>query len=243
MELSKSATQGLGALALVGVLAAAGFLVVKPQIEEAFDLQTQTSDVEAVTDTREIRLVKLETESSNIDQLGSEVDDLLLRIPSSKSVTNIAGAVVESLPAGVYLQSFSHGALDATQPNFEAPVSSLAAFDPPFELADPAEATPVEEAPAEEGAEGEETAEATKTDVAADPAKAGAPIIIAVTASSYDTLAEFIDIMQNQKRLITVTTINSSSDGATVQATIYAYAFTGSTPKIVAWETPEEPSN
>lgn len=80
MELSKSATQGLGALALVAVLAGTGFFVVKPQIDEALSFQSQTQEVNDNTDIREIRLMKLETQSDNLDALSAEVNDLLLRV-------------------------------------------------------------------------------------------------------------------------------------------------------------------
>jgi len=240
MELSKSTTQGLGALALIGVLGAAGFFVVKPQVEEAFSLQTQTQEVRDSTGLREIRLVKLQTESSNLDQLTTDVNDLLLRIPSEKSVTDMAGAVIAAMPPGVYLESFSHGNIDAKQPKFEVPEVSLTALEPPFELVTGTVApTPTAaDKDAEEGDDAAATAPATPTEEVT-PALAGAPFILTVRASSYETLANFIDIMQFQKRLITTTAITSSIDDATgqVTATIYAYAYTGSTPKIVAWET------
>ena len=233
MELSKSTTQGVGALVLVGILAATGFFVVKPQVEEAFSLQKETQSVRDTTAIREIRLIKLETESSNLSQLTADVDDLLLRIPSEKSVTDIAGAIIEAMPPGVYLQSFSHGNIDPTQPSFTAPEVSLKALEPPFQL----QTELVTVAPkAEEDEDGNPVVAEPVEE--ASPALAGAPFILTVRASSYETLANFLDIMQFQKRLITTTAITSSIDAESgqVTATIYAYAYTGSTPKIVAWE-------
>lgn len=233
MDLSKNTTQGLGALALIGILAAAGFLVVKPQVEEAFAFQTKTSEVKAMTEIREARLVKLETENSNIDELSDEVNDLLLRIPSDKNVTDIAGAVVEALPEGVYLESFSHGDLDPAQPSFKAPVAGLMPMEVPFELLDASVvAAPVPDA--------EGNIPPATTEVAALPERAGAPFIITVSASSFESLTSFIDIMQRQKRLIAVTAITASGSDEGAEATIYAYAFTGSTPKIIEWETPKD---
>lgn len=240
MELSKSATQGLGMLALVGVIAAAGMLVVKPQVEEAFSLQSQIQEVKDTTSLREIRLVKLQTESSNLEQLTSDVNDLLLRIPSEKNVTDMAGAVIEAMPPGVYLDSFSHGNIDAKQPEFEEPEVSLIALEPPFELEVGTDKPKPSDTEAEEGEEAAPTAPVKEEEEEAAPPLAGAPFILTVKASSYETLANFIDIMQFQKRLITTTAITSSIDEETgqVTATIYAYAYTGSNPKIIAWETP-----
>lgn len=238
MELSKGATKGIGALTLVAVLAAAGFLVIKPQIDEAIELQSQTAEMRDMTDVREIRLSKLEAEKSNLDALSLEVNDLLLRITSDKKVTDIAGAVVAALPPGVNLESFSHGPLDPAQPNFKTPLVALEAIEAPFTL----EKVEAQTSAPAEAAEGEDVVEApvVEPEVAVEvtPAFAGAPFIITVRASSFESLTNFMDVMQYQKRLITVVAVTSGAGDGGIRATIYAYAFASSTPKIVEWETP-----
>lgn len=238
MELSKSATQGVGALVLVAVLAAAGFFVVKPQVEDAFALQTKTSDVKAATSIRELRLITLKTQSQNLNELKTQVGDLLLRIPATKDVTGIAGAVVDAMPAGVYLKSFSHGALDGTVPKFVTPAVSLITMKPPLDL------TPKKPAAVAAPADGSTPAKPVTPPVDTTPPVpplAGAPFILTVQASSVESLANFMDIMQYQKRLLTVIAVTSSTNDQGTEATIYAYAFAGSSPQIVAWEKANQP--
>lgn len=227
MELSKGTIKGLGALTLVVVLAASGFFVVKPQVEAAFALQSDTKEAKQTTEIREIRLAKLEKENSNIDSLSDEVDNFLQRIKSSKEVTDIAGAVVRAIPAGVELLSFSHGEIDTAQPGFTAPGASLTPLKPPFELVQPEAMTPK----ADDKEDAAVTPEAT-------PALAGAPFVLTVSATSFETLTSFIDAMQNQQRLLNVVGVVSTIGGESASATIYAYAYTGSNSQIEQWENP-----
>ncbi len=239
MELSKNTIKGLGALTLVGIFAASGFFVVKPQIEGAMELSSQTADAEDLNEMRQLRLVKLQTESENIDTLTAEVNDLLLRIPSEKNVTDIAGAVIEAMPPGVRLESFRHGALEVGAPAITLPEASITDTDPFFELVDPNAAPAAPEEDAEEGEE--DAAPAREPEPTADevvPALATAPFILTVRASSYESLTNFIDIMQFQKRLLVVGAVESSAeDGGEINATIYAYAFANNTPAIAEWES------
>lgn len=108
-------------------------------------------------------------------------------------MTDIAGAVVNALPTGVFLESFSHGELDATQPKNEAPEASLISMKPPIELKDAAKDKPKASTDDENG-EAKDTKDAT-----AVPAFAGAPFILTVSASSFETLNNFLDVVQTQK--------------------------------------------
>lgn len=234
MNLSKSTTQAVGLLVLVVILGAAGFFVVKPQVEGAFSLQDQTAAAKSATQVREIRSNTLAKQSQNLPTLKENVNDLLKEIPSAKNVTDIAGAVIEAMPSTVTLQSFSHGDLDAAVPNFKEPEVSLDPLKPPFSLdkkkvsAAPTKTTDGKPAP---------TPAPTETKPVVPPL-AGAPFILTVTANSYDDLLLFIDTMQNQKRLITVVAVTSSTGTDGVTATIYAYAFAGDNPQITKWESP-----
>jgi hypothetical protein len=256
MELSKSTVQGIGVLALLGVLAGAGLLVVKPQIESAFELQTEIRTVEDSTELRSIRLTAIQTQSPNLNDLDNEVNSLLEKVPSTKDVGGIAAAVVQALPTGVTLNSFSHGVLKEGGPATVAPESSLVAGEVPLTLEDEAApaaapaagAAPVDGPPptAEEGAaaEGEAAEEGAAPAAPAPvdpnnvPAFAGAPFIVVVDAASPEILMTYLDNLQNQDRLITVTAITSTDSGVEggLQATIYAYAFAGNTPIIAEWE-------
>ena len=219
MQLTKKTTQGLGVVILVAVFAASGLLVIKPQIDNAVSLQDNTSMVTDATAVRQARLVKLKTENANIDKLTNNVNDLLLRIPDSKNVTEIAGAVVNAMPPGVYLDSFSHGPLDPKMPKFTTPLVDLKPLEPPIVLTI---VKPLTSGP-------------TKVIVPVIPPLAGAPFILTVRASSFEALSNFIDVMQNQKRLLTVTALTSTSIKGDIQATIYAYAFASSSPQIIKW--------
>lgn len=235
MTLDKNAIKGIGLLAFVGVLFGSGYFVAKPQVEEAFSLIAETQSVNDATDMRELRLVKLQSESENIDGLRAEVNELLTRIPSDKNVTDVAGAVIKALPPGVQLTKFSHGEMVEGAPAYVKPESSLAAGEPPFELIVPGEA-PQKKTPTDD----EKTTPAPKeTGKEVAPEFSVAPFILEVQASGVESLANYLDMLQFQDRLISIVSVTSSSqnEGGTT-ATIYGYAFAGSTDQIKAWENP-----
>lgn len=232
MALDKNAIRGIGLLAFVGVLAASGFFVAKPQIEEGFKLASETADVNQATSTREVRLVKLQNEKENMAGLSEEVDGLLGKIPSDKKVSGIAEAVIQSMPAGVQLLTFSHGDLVAGPPPYASPKVALSSPPAPFTLTSP-------------GAAASETDDEEKDSTTAKPAEEGtpafalAPFTVTVSASSVESLTEYLDILQNQDRLVSVVSVTSTGMGAgETTATIYGYAFAGSTEQIKAWENP-----
>lgn len=241
MALDKNAIKGIGLLAFVGILFGSGYLVVKPQIEESFSLMAETKTVNEATEMRELRLVKLQNENENLEGLKSEVNELLGRIPSDKNVTDIAEAVIKALPPGVQLTKFAHGEMVDGGPTYAEPKASLVPGEPPFVLVVPGEQAS-SPAPAED-ASGDE-AEAEKAAPAQDKPKgvaafATAPFVLEVTASGTESLANYLDMLQYQDRLITIVSVTSSSaDGGETKATIYGYAFAGSTDQIKAWENP-----
>lgn len=143
MELSKSTMQGIGALALVAVLAGAGFFVVKPQVTQAFDLQSKTEEVQQISQARELRLVKLTKASKDITTLKKLVDGQLKLIPSRRDPQDIEASVVAALKSAglsdTNLTAFKYTALDPAQPSFKAPTLTLTPPAAPFELKDPAD--------------------------------------------------------------------------------------------------------
>jgi Tfp pilus assembly protein PilO len=256
MDISKSTMQGLGALALVGVLAGAGFLVVKPQVASAFELQNSTQEVEENTQLRELRLIKLQKADEDLPALKALVDAQLELMPSRRDAHTIQASVVKALEdiglSSTTLSAYSYGALDPAQPAFQAPKLSLTGPEAPFELTDPAlELVPAEAAPVAEGeeapAEGAEpAAEAFAADPGATdmslgpnapaPAMAGVPFSITVNINSPEELMRFADQLQSGDRLITIASIVTTDSGAT----IYAYAFAGSDPLVEQWESEED---
>lgn len=236
MNLDKNTIKGIGLLAFVGVLAASGYFVAKPQIEESFKLMNETQSVVDQTAIREIRLATLQGEKENLPALSEDVNELLTHVPSSKNVTGIAQAVIEAMPPGVQLVKFSHGELVPGAPTFTVPTATLESSDPPFELITPGSLAP---APAKKDAEAKDEKAKDQPAAGIVPELATAPFILDVRASGVESLANYLDILQYQDRLITVVAVTSSSqDGGETTATIYGYAFAGSNAAIQAWENP-----
>lgn len=172
MELSKSAIQGVAALAIVGVLAAAGFLVVKPQLNQGFDLLSKTSSVNSQTDAEKARIAKLNTVANDGDAVLEDTLKSLQSIPQRQDVTDIAKSVINALNDPTQLTSFKYGSLDSTKLEFKAPPLTLTpseSIDSDLSSGANVGATDTG-APAGDGAE----TSATGTDTAAGTANNGA---------------------------------------------------------------------
>lgn len=126
MNLSKSALQGIGALAVLAVLSAAGFLVVKPQVAEAFELQTKTSNAQQAAELRQLRLNQLNKTAKDGGEVLSETLKSLVSIPQRRDATEIERSVVSALEGNSgKLAAFQYGTMDPGQPAYQAPKLSL----------------------------------------------------------------------------------------------------------------------
>lgn len=247
MNMSESTIKGVGALVLLGVIAAGSFLVVKPQLEEALSLQSQTTDMKTQTDLRSDRLNLVQVRANEFDTIAEDVDNLLSRITPDKFVTNIAAAVVNALNEDVRLTSFTHGELDPSQPNFTAPKVTIEDLPLPFDVsAAPSGggASSSESPSGDEEAEGAPPSGLASSENPANPGQnsaavprlAGAPFVLTVDANSYSALMNYVNSLQVQQRVITVLSVVASTEGdGGVSGTIYAYAFAGSSPAIQEW--------
>ncbi len=212
MKISKNAIQGIGALSVTLIIAGAGFFVVAPQLELASDHSKEAKKVEQTIQQRNLRLDKLTSEASNLGKLSEEVQTLLASIPQDKEIAGIVRSIVASLDVGgVKLDSFSHGAIDPAQPGYKAPEVNLAGNEPIFEI------------------------DQKKGDPEETPELAGVPVIITVTAATYPELFSFTDALQNAERFMSVQSVEASGTVGEITATIYIYAFTGSSSNIDAW--------
>lgn len=241
MNLNQGTIKAIGSLTLLAVIAAGSFLVVKPQLEEAMSLQSQTTDMKTQTSLREDRLIIVQTRADEFDSLAEQVDFLLGRVTPDKNVTDIAGAVVNALIPGIDLMSFSHGELDPTQPKYSPPAVTLKDFPIPFDLSKPSGGGAASSS-SSAGASSVNPANPGETGGNTVPKLAAAPFVLTVVAQDYQTLMNFVNVLQSQKRVITVLSVSSNMDGnGTVQATIYAYAFAGSSPEIQQWLEARDP--
>jgi len=126
MNLSKSTLQGVGALVVLGVLAAAGFFVVKPQVGEAFELQTKTANAQQAAELRQLRLNQLNKTAKDGGKVLGKTIESLVSIPERRDATEIERSVVAALDGNSSkLASFQYGTMDPTQPAYKAPTLSL----------------------------------------------------------------------------------------------------------------------
>lgn len=222
--LNKTSIQSIGVTLSVAVLAVTGIFVAKPLFDSTSESKVALEEQKMVTLSKTGKLAQLEEGVDNIEETQSFVDKFLVSAPNNKDVESASRAISTALISGVNISSFTFGQEENIEKS-EVPKATLGEYVPPMELSDGAEAAP----PAEGEADGD---------------KKGAletfhriPMQITVNADSYNKLAEYVDELAKQKRLISIVSVNSTkgsggaemaggeASGGNVEATIYAYAF------------------
>lgn len=214
----------LGAVLLIGVVVVLGWMLgISPKLSEARAAKSDQVAVESQNTTLEAQLATLKEQFESIGELRTEL-----------------AALRESVPTGAHMPAFV-GQLDEVAKAHKVTLTAITVSDAqPYApiLAAPVEAAPAESSPAEGAVAGDSAAAAP---VAAAPVPAPAPVVNAlVTAAnfvaipitlsvegSYDDVLDFVEGMQLGKRLVMVTTFNTSAaaDSGNVTGTISAFVY------------------
>lgn len=211
MKSKKNLISALGALITLGLLAVAGALVVVPNYNESQELQQSIDSMGDLESTKLGQLANLRAESENIAGINQETSDLVNLVPEDARVDLTAAAVVSALAPGVSLVSFARNASEAVTPP-EAPVVSVTPAEAPFSVA---------EVPTQEQ---ENIAGFSQV-----------PLVIEVTGVTSDSLAQTLDNMALQSRLLKAVAVDAALGTEPGTATIYAYAYTNTSATIDAW--------
>lgn len=222
VTLSKTSIQGIGVTLSVAVLAVTGLFIAKPLYDSTNETKITLEEQKMVTVSKTGKLAQLEKGVENIEETQKFVDDFLVSAPNNKNVESASRAISKALISGVKISSFTFGAEENIKES-EVPKAALGEFTPPMELSDAAPAAP---------AEGEATAEGEKKEALETFHRM--PMQITVNADSYKKLSEYVDKLADQKRLVNIVSVSSTSgaagvegesSGGSVEATIYAYSF------------------
>lgn len=214
MALTKKTTNALGVVGVLAITSIITFGFIIPGVKQNAQISSSLAAAEATGEAQLETVKRAKGLDRNTAQSAlSAKEEFTRKVPIHKDIESAARAIAAALPGGVSLRSFNFAGEQVLDP--------LQVVDIPLEgAAIPAEfasagAAAAPEAPAE-GGEG------------AAPASTGGfqrvPFTIEVSASSYDVLAQYLDSLAKQDRLMTVVSINTTNSDS-VSASVYAFAY------------------
>lgn len=218
MPLTKKSIAGLGSAVSLVSIGATVLLTL-------FPLNTNTekselSELRSQTETQNTRITELSSNSYNIDELQSFVNNFTQIVPQQPDLEGLSRAISSSVNEGVTIVAFNFGAPEEVA-EIKEPSPLLEQFTPPFDLSSTTD-------PTAESEEGEDKKAVKDTNFQR------IPVSITVNVSDYRSLSVFLNNLENQNRLIYVQSFSTTSDVSTsddgtsvggIQANIYAYAY------------------
>lgn len=249
MAMGKRAVNALGGT-VAAVLVAGGCLgVALPILNGNAKAEKELSSSREISSTYTKQLTRLSSgeQNSQNQQLEESIAKFKSLVPGSIDIESASRAIASALPEGVKLNSFNFGTAQAVT-SLDATAPSLSGFTPPTSFGDSAADA------AASTSSSSSSSSSTSTSSEADAAKSAAadtstttaesgtdstakasstegftqiPFTIEVSAGSYDELAQYINSLSNQPRLMSVVSV-SSEKSDTVTAKVYAFAFVNS---------------
>ncbi|TFC47058.1 hypothetical protein E3T26_07370 [Cryobacterium sp. TMT1-21] len=221
----------LGAALAIGVVAALGWMLgISPKIGEARAARADRVAVEAQNTAFEAQLVTLKKQYESIDELRSELSSLRQAVPNGPDMPDFVGQL--DTIAGVHGVTLSSITVSDAQPYVPMVVAPAVEAAPAADAPSGGTATP---APVDAAAAASAAAEAAIA--SAVPAPVVNPLVtaenfVAVPISlsvdgAYDDVVSFVDGLQKGKRLVMVTTFNTSTpaDSGKVTGNITAFIY------------------
>lgn len=218
MALTSKSLGGLAALASIALCATTYFAVINPLNEQTAKGKQELSTVLDTTTFQQAKLAKIKNGAVDVEKATSEVTKFLTLAPNNLDIESMSRAISNSVEGGIKLQSFNFGSISAVTDN-KPPTPSLT------------------KQKAAGGSNSSTSSSGGSTD-ASGSAKdlfSQIPITITVSASSYEALAEYMDNLAAQPRLVNVQQFTSNgsnggdakSGGVTSTITALAYIYTG----------------
>lgn len=213
MALSKLSVKSLGVVACLGIASVASFAVISPINASAKDNSSQLETARTTTLAKETKLAQLQAGAVNFEQAKKDVEAFLKMTSSTQDVERASRSVSKAVSSGIKIDSFNFGDPEAITP-LPNPEASLGGYTSPVIIG------------------GDSSGKASNKGSSNEAnAPAGAfqrvPIQVTITASSYLKLADYLDSLGKQERLLNVVSVDSNkgSTDADVKATISGYAF------------------
>lgn len=233
MAIGRQATNVLGSVLALGILAGAAFGVAVPILSEKSSNETQLTDAKQLNASYVQRLAQFssEAQSPELQQATSNLEEFKQLVPGSIDIESASRAIADSLPSGVKLGSFNFGSPQQVS-SLKVDPPKLNGFTAPTEFAQVGggDTGTTSTGPSDSSSSSSTGGSDSSTGTGASATTSGftrIPFTIEVTAGSYDQLAEYLNQLSNEPRLITVVSVDSSR-AESVTAKIYAYAFANS---------------
>lgn len=248
MDLSKNTVIGLGSLIIAGVVVGGSLLVIKPQLESASELQVSIADAKTEASNKQLKLDNLIVKQEEIVAIQSNVDNLIIAIPSENEVGTIGEAVANSINAiggGVRLDSFSYGATEDFKA-VDAPTVSLSEPVAPFTASGGGAGGQTAPPPTnEDGTDADSENPIATTPEAKASSFKRIPITLSISANSFTDMTNYIDTLSSQQRLLYIQTVvsNASSNNGGITATIYGYGFVSASENVQTYQNGGVPVN
>lgn len=213
MNLSKASVKGLGVLVSTVLVFGTGLFVVNPLLEQRSNNVSSLKTLEKITETKQANLSRLSKGAVNYEEAFRVGSNFQKIVPKSKDIESASRAISEALVPGVTITSFTFNPEEPVSENKLPPVS-LDAYKPPASFA-------------QSSSSGSSSSSSKSSAPAAGSNSTlnRLPLIVSVSATNYQKLAEFTDKLSKEDRLVSVISISASSKDTAVSADIYAYAF------------------
>lgn len=213
MPMGRRTINSIGAIAAVGIVAGVYFGVAAPILSQRAATETELQQAQTLGEGYQTKLQNFRSGISDEAQEAQNTAELFQSLVSeSIDIESASRAIAAALPPGVKLDSFNFGAAQQVATLASEPLT-ISGYTAPAEFGG-------EDAAATGG-------EATAVDPSAPISGFNRiPFTIKVTAGSYDELADYLNSLAEQPRLMSVVSIDTSR-AETVSATVYAFAFAG----------------
>lgn len=215
MNLSKASVKGLGVLISGVLLFSTGMVVINPLLEQHTKNLEDLHSLQKITETKRANLTRLSKGSVNFEEASRVGNNFVRIVPKSKDIESASRAISEAIVPGVTITSFTFNPEEPVA-KLDLPKASLEGYKPPASFA--------------------QSSSASSSSTGSKPAAGGnstlsrVPVIVSVSATSYQKLSEYTDQLSKEDRLLTVISISANSKDGSVKADIYAYAFIDKTP-------------